>query len=308
MMRTIPPGERGAALIAVLVMVALLAALATLGLSRLRATTDRVSDAEALSRVNLLAEAGVRTSLGLAMRVKARGRRGAAIMAEPVRLPLPGGTVIMRFSDGGACFNLNSLAPSDRDGRADARAADLARLLTALGVSLSDADPVAEATVARLAGTGILWADPSEWVLVPGVTPAIWQLARPLLCTLPTREASSFNVNTLTAAQMPLLVALGLSPDEARRAVAARPADGWENADSFWAAVSTEGTPGSAGAAATGTSSRWIEVRVLAVSADATAERLILIDTIRTPARIASVVWLPPPSRAMVAPLLEDMA
>ncbi len=297
--------ERGAALIAVMAMVLLLSGLAMLGLSRLRAATDRVTDSEARAHANLLADAGIRIGLPMVTRLKAANARGSLLNDAPLVLKLPQGTLLLRFSDGGTCFNLNSLARREKQAPADASAADFARLLAATGVPMQEADAVSKATAARLSGTAILWADASEWVRVPGVTAAIWNAAGPMLCALPSRDAAGFNINALQPGQWPLLVALGLSPDEARRAISARPPAGWTDAQDFWAAATPGGMPAAAGAAVSGTSSRWIGLSVVAITPEAIAARRVLLDSIRTPAMIASSVWLPPPARDTVLPLID---
>lgn len=300
----VPRHERGAALVAVLAMVLLLSGLAAFGLSRLKAATDRVSDTEAQAQANRLAEAGVGAAMPMANRLKARGTRRAELFAEPVRIDLAGGQVVLRFRDGGGCFNLNSLGKRDGADRSDTSVRDFARLLVAAGVERMQADQLAAATAQRLGSSGILWADASEWVRVPGVTAAIWQRMEPLLCALPTREPATFNVNALTPAQAPLLVTIGLSEQEAQRVLAARPADGWQSANDFWGVASQRAPSGNAAAAATGTSSRWIEVSVMAATAGATAGRVVLLDTARAPARVAAARWTSPPDRNAVAALM----
>lgn len=306
--RAVPRHERGAALVAVLAMLMLLSGLVALGLSRLQAATDRVSDTEAQARANRLAEAGVGAAMPMANRLKARGAQRALAVDAPVRIDLDGGTLVLRFSDGGGCFNLNSLARREGAERSDASARDFARLMMAVAVPELEADRIAANTAQRIAASGVLWADPSEWVLVPGVTGAIWQRMQPLLCTLPTREPSTFNVNALTAAKAPLLVTIGLSSEEARRAIAMRPPEGWQSTNEFWGSAARGEPSANAGAAATGTSSRWIRVDVLAVTPEATAGRTVLLDTARSPARVASTLWMTPPTRTEIALLLNEDA
>lgn len=294
----VPSRERGAALFAVLAMILVLAGFASLGLNRLRAATDRVSDAEALSEARLMANAGGSAALALVAALKARARAAGGSFGEPVGLPVAGGSLRLSFRDAGACFNLNSLGPAPRaagEGGADALAQvppqDFARLLAAAGIPLLDADRLARATAERLAATGLLWADASEWTGVPGVTAAHWRLAGPLLCALPNREAAAINVNSLTPEQAPLLVAMGLGPDEARRALAARPPGGWTSGNQFWGEASPAGTPETAAAQRLGASSRWIALDIVAETPRARVVRTLLLDTQRQPARIVASRW-----------------
>lgn len=292
----VPRGEQGAALLAVLAMVILLSGFASVGLSRLKAATDRVSDAEARSEAQLLANAGTAAAVLLVGQVKARASRQAAILQEPITVPVGSGEVIVRFADGGSCFNLNSLAPQvpgagAAAGSAQSRPQDFARMLTAVGIPNLEADALSRATAARLAATRSLWADASEWTTVPGVTAAHWQAAGSLLCALPNREASALNINSLTADKAPLLVAMGLGPDEARRALASRPREGWTSATDFWLEASPSGTPDTMGAQVVGTTSRWMKVQLVATTARARVSRELLLDTLRQPAAVAASSW-----------------
>ena len=106
--------ERGAALLAVLAMVVLLAGFATMGLSRLKAAGDRISEAQTQAEAQLLAGTGTTAAVSVISQMKARARMAPALLTEPLQLELQGGTVEARFSDGGNCFNLNSLARPPR--------------------------------------------------------------------------------------------------------------------------------------------------------------------------------------------------
>lgn len=298
MRRSLPLHERGAALFAVLAMILVLAGFASLGLDRLRAATDRVSDAEALSEARLAANAGGSAALGMVASLKARARGAGGSFGDPVGLRIGAGTVRLTFRDAGACFNLNSLAAPPRaagaaatDALPQARPQEFARLLAAAGIPLLDADRLARATAERLAATGLIWADPSEWTAVPGVTLAHWRLAGPLLCTLPNRDPAAINANALTPEQAPLLVAMGLAPDEARRAIAARPPGGWTSGNQFWTQASATGTPETPAAQLVGASSRWIALDIEAETPRARVGRQLLLDTQRQPARIIASRW-----------------
>jgi general secretion pathway protein K len=305
MSRACPRHEEGAALLTVLALVLLLAGFATLGLERLRAASDRVVDAEARAEALLIANAGTSAALALVMPLKARARLDPQAMARPVTVALGSGRVELRFRDAGSCFNLNSLAlpPASRGVAApapQARTGDLAKLLAAAGIPLLEADALAQATAARLASTGMLWADASEWATVPGVTARHWAAAGGLLCALPNREAAALNINSLTLAQAPLLVAMGLQPDEARRALAARPAGGWASANQFWSEASAGGIPESSAAQVVGTTSRWVGLELIAETPRARVGRRLLLDSVRQPATVAASEWeavdLAPPS------------
>jgi general secretion pathway protein K len=291
-----PAHERGAALLAVLAMVVLLSGFATAGLARLKAAGTQISDAQARAEAQLLASAGAAAALALVTQAKARARTRPELLNAPIALPFAGGTVEARLSEGGNCFNLNSLArppatSSTGQVPAAARPDHFARLLAAVGVPQLEARAVADATATALARTGQLWADPSEWAAVPGVTERHRALAGPLLCTLPSRDSSPVNINSLTAEQAPLLAGLGLGADQARRAVATRPAGGWPSSNDFLSGANADAETTTALADRLGTSSRWMQLDILATTPRARLSRRLLIDSLQTPAVVVSSRW-----------------
>lgn len=293
-----PAAERGAALLTVLALVVLLAGFATIWLDRLKAAGTRVTEAEARSEAQLLASGATATASAMAASLKARLRLQPDLLDKPIEMEMPGGRVSLRFAEGGNCFNLNALAaPPPVDSsmarpQPEARPQDLARLLGAVGIPAAEAAGVAQGTAARLAQTGQLWADASEWTTIPGVTQRHWDLAGPLLCALPTRERASVNLNSLTAAQAPILASLGMGADQARIAVSARPAGGWASANDFIGR--SGGSTDSAGdmEAQIGTSTRWMRVEVVAETPRARVTRDLLIDTIQLPAEVVFSRWV----------------
>ncbi|WP_227736451.1 type II secretion system minor pseudopilin GspK [Yersinia proxima] len=71
----------------------------------------------------------------------------------------------------------------------------------------------------------------SELRVLPGVSQALFQRLKPLICTLPNQNLR-ININTLSSAQAPLLAALFLgemSVEEAQKLIDSRPVNGWEN-------------------------------------------------------------------------------
>lgn len=293
-MRQRPNNERGAALFAVLAMLALLAGFATLGLQRLRTATDRVSDAEAQAQATLVVQSGLEAGAQTIGTLKALSRNQPELLTTPITLQINGGTAILRFADASSCFNLNSLAPGPRGTRPQTSPAQFARLLAAAGVPPMETREIANGTARILAEKRLLWADAGEWLAVPGIRAEYWAAARPLLCALPNREATAINVNFIRPEQAPLLVAIGMEPDEARRALANRPREGWANGGQFFEAGSSSGSPDTAGAQVVGVSSRWLSLTIDATHGDAQVRRRYLLDTISSPARVAASYWLPP--------------
>jgi len=261
-------GERGAALLAVLLLVAVTGAIAaaameSLALSRAaagnvvaldqaRAYAGAVEQLAAVTVDDMIVENPNRTTL-------AGGWNGAVR-----RVALPGGGVAqVRVRDGGNCFNVNSVVSGDprtRLARRQAGVAQLTGLMQALRVPEGEARRIAEAAADWADSDAVpspggaedgaygggdspyrtgntLFADVGELGALAGMTPEIMTRLRPWLCALPTTELSPLNFNTLLPEQAPLLAMLApgqLDVERARRVLAARPAGGWGNQIEFW--------------------------------------------------------------------------
>lgn len=264
--------EKGAALLAVLAMVALLAGFAAVGLNGLRAGVDGQVGRSERAQARLLA----RSALALA-RV---GPPSVTLAAGP--LELAGGTVETRSEEGGNCLNLNALGAPGGEG-----AQALARLLAAVGAggrALADSTALWAAAVQR--------ADAAEWGAMAGVSAQAFSRARPFLCALPEREPAALNINTLMPGQEPLLVAAGFAPAYARAAIATRPPGGYGFIGDFWRAATPDGMqPMGRFANAVGTATRWRRVTVTARSGESEVTLSALLDGRASPARVVAVEW-----------------
>ncbi len=292
--------ERGAALLAVLGLVVLLGGLATVGLSRLGAATDLSHAARAGAAARMAASAGIAAAQALALPKRAAARTDPATWGQPEWLDLGGATAEIRFAEAPNCFNLNSLAQR-REGRAGdpepmrAGGADFARLLRAAGLGLIEAEALGRRTAAMVGGRGVLLADPSEWLEVPGVTPELYARVAPLLCALPNRDPMPLNVQRLSRRDLPILAGLGFDEARARAALAGQPG-GFSSVSRFWQAMGTSEGETEAAAAA-GVSSRYVEVHVIGRAMGAEAHRLVLLDSAAQPARVVAARWLVPPAQ-----------
>jgi general secretion pathway protein K len=263
-----PPGERGAALLAVLLLVAVTGAIAAAALEKLSLSRAIATNSVALDQARAYA-AGVEEVAMLALddmianspdRTTLEG--GWNGMVRRVALP-GGGLASVGVRDGGNCFNVNSVVEGDprtRLVRRHSGVLELVGLMRVLQVPEGEARRIAEAaadwvdsdSVPGPAGAedgyygsgaepyrtaNTLFADVGELRALAGMTPAIMARLRPWLCALPSTELSPININTLLPEQAPLLAMLApdqLQLERARRVLAGRPAAGWGSQVEFW--------------------------------------------------------------------------
>ena len=321
----VSPRERGAALLTVLLMVAVIAVLAGTALERLRLSTRLAQNAVSIDQARSYAEAGealalVRISALLAQSPE-RTTLAGGWSGRPFPLPVPDGVATIAVSDGGNCFNLNSLVtlagPSTYASYTPARL-QFARLIRLVGAPAASPDDLAAAvsdwidsdtaplpggaedssyqglaTPYRTANT--LIADPSELRAVGGMTPAVYDRLRPWLCALPKAEPSRINVNTLTPEQAPLMAMLfpdTLSIGAARELLLRRPPQGYESSAAFFAAPALSGITAAPDAVSqTAVTSQWFALDIRVMQGSSELEEHALVDATRLPARLASRQW-----------------
>lgn len=314
------PSERGAALLTVLLIVAIMAVLAASALERLKLATHLTSNGAAIEQARayaFAAETVARYRIGdLIQRDASRTTLEGDWAGKPTNFPIDGGLATARIDDGGNCFNLNSLAERQQDGVLTARPlgiAQFARLMTLVEVPGRDAAAIAAAAAdwidtdtvpqpggaedlayanagraARTANT--LMADPAELRVVAGMTPAIYSRLRPFICALPVTDLTNININTLRLGQAPLLAMLlpGLDPTRAATAIDARPLRGWDSTATFWNLPGLAGTPPADDTRnQVRLTTRWFNVAVTIELADAELEEHALIDAALKPAKLA---------------------
>jgi general secretion pathway protein K len=317
------PGERGAALLTVLMLVSVMAVLSASALERLRLSTRIAANAGAIDQARAYA---------LAAEDIAANRITTLVQADPARtpagwvgretsLPLPGGVASVVVHDGGNCFNLNSVVTGQPGQRLMARPAGIAQfeaLMQILEIGEGEAIRVAASLADWIDSDGFplpqgaedaayaggptpyktantLIADPSELRAVAGVTPAIYERLKPWICALPSTDLSPINVNTLTPEQAPLLAMLlpdKLSPDRARALLIGRPAGGYESGYAFWRTSSLAGiAPGGDVEAQTGVRTRWFALDLQVALGDSEVDETALIDATVLPARLVRRSW-----------------
>ena len=263
--------DRGAALLSVLLLVAVMAVIAATALDRLTLATRIAGSAATVDQGRAYAFAAEQIALrrvaNLVARDPSRLSNDGDWLDRDFILPLPGGQGSARLSDADNCFNLNSLAAETAPGKLSQRSgatAQFTELMVLLGIDRGQAMAIsgaaadwidsdgndgplgAEDGVYRALPGAYLpanrkMADVSELRAVRGVTPKIYARLKPWICALPRAEPVKLNVNTLRPEQAPLVAMLmpgQISIADARAALAARPAGGYGSSVRFWEARS----------------------------------------------------------------------
>jgi len=326
MKRPVPSSERGAALLAVLVLVVIMAAIAAGAFERLRLSTAMAMNGAALDQARGYA-LGVEDLLALRIDDLAGADAYVTTLAggwngTPRQIPLPGeGLATGTIRDGGNCFNLNSLAQGNAGAVLIQRPAGIEQfvnLMLVLGLPEPAARRVAAATAdwidsdsepgpqgaedsaysggepAYRAGNTLM-ADATELRAVAGVTPEIYRQLKPYLCALPAADMSAINVNTLLPKDAPLLAMFAPArtrPDRVRGLIASRPQNGWRNTYDFWrsaeqAGLETNVDPMSQLQLKT----YWFTIDLSVSFADSEMEEWALVDARLAPAKVVARRW-----------------
>lgn len=318
--------ERGAALLTVLLLVAVVAVMAGTALEKLRVATRLTGNTVATGQARAFADAAETMAMARVANLLSFDRSKVTLLGgwsdRPFGLPLPGGGIATaRVTDGGNCFNLNGLVQQTGPGvyvdYTPARA-EFARLMRLVGVPAGAADQIAagtqdwidsdqnaqpggaedptylaQATPYRTAGT--LMADPSELRAVAGVTPDIYRAVRPWVCALPLARPVAINIDTLAPERAPLLAMLApdtLSVGAAQQALRRRPAQGFSDPGAFWQQPSLASIGNLGGATGrTAVTTTWFALRIDVATGSASLTEQATIDANRLPVRLVSRQW-----------------
>ena len=313
--------ERGAALLTVLMLVAVIAVLAAVSLERLKLSTRAsinmiavdqargygyAAEAVALSRISdLVARNGTKTTLE------------GDWNGRPIPFPIDGGIATAILTDGGNCFNLNSVVTGDQQSKTlTARPSAILQfesLMKNLGIPANQARPIAFAlgdwidsdSVPLTGGAedaayanakvpyrtaNVMMADASEMRMLAGMTPQLYATLRPWVCALPTTDLSPININTISAAQAPLIAMM--VPDQlnvqiAKRVIDERPANGYASVVSFWSLPAFAGlSPSSEVQAQAQMKTRWFALDFSVALAGAEMRETALVDAGLPPAKL----------------------
>jgi general secretion pathway protein K len=313
--------ERGAALLTVLMLVAVIAVMAGTGLEKLRLATRLAGNAAATEQARayaVAAEAMAAVKIGgLLSASRQRVTLAGGWSGRPFGLPLPGGGLATaRVSDGGNCFNVNGLVTQVAPGvyaSYPTQRVQFVRLMRLIGIPPQIAEQVAAgasdwidsdgdqqgngaedgAYTGQQVGyrtSGTLMADPSELRAIAGMTPEIYTQLKPWVCTLPIARPSTINVNTLLPEQAALVAMMApdtLSVDGARQLLLRRPLQGWANPAQLWQGVAQ---PADA-VSQTSSSTSWFDLAIDVDIPGAQLEERALIDATTLPVRLVARQW-----------------
>lgn len=318
--------ERGAALLTVLLLVAVMSVIAATALERVTLATRLTGNAGLQAQARAYADAAEDIAkLRIADLVAAQPGKTTLAgnwLGTPQQLPVPGGSATARVTDSGNCFNLNSVVAGDNPENLKVRPVGISQfeaLMQALAIDPRQAQIVA-ASLADWIDTDAVpqpgggedevylsltqpyraanrfMTDPSELRAVQGVTPALYGILRPWICALPISDLSPINVNTLLPQQAPLFVMLlpgKVTVEQARVWLAQRPADGYGSLNAFWALPARAGiTPSADVNAQVKLTSRWFRVDIGVELGDMDLSETALIDAQPSmPARLVYRHW-----------------
>ncbi|MFT6009102.1 MAG: general secretion pathway protein K, partial [Parasphingorhabdus sp.] len=114
-----PRKERGAALLTVLLLVAVIAILAAHGIDRLAGATKLASNARELSQAKaylIAAESiGMESAEQIVSASPGRTVNLGGWNGREQKFPVPGGIITATLADGGNCFNINSLVTQQQE-------------------------------------------------------------------------------------------------------------------------------------------------------------------------------------------------
>lgn len=263
--------ERGAALVTVLMIVAVMSAVA-LGLSQaVLASTARARMLDAQAQLRLYMAAGeeiVQARLTtLVTQTAGRLSNDLPGLVEPQTFPIEGGTVTLTVRDVTNCFNVNAestgTAPLN-DEETSGESESIVSVLEGGGFTRGDAvalssalgDWIDQDRISRTSGAEDAYylsltpayrtasqplANLDELAAISGYTPDVMEAVRPLLCALPEHTINAnpaLNINTLTVEDAPRLswaFSGALDPQAARSLILSRPLGGWSDVDDLLA-------------------------------------------------------------------------
>ena len=256
-------GQRGAALMIVLLLVATLAFIA-LSITEKTAVASARSYNERARSENLWRAFGAEILAGAALETAREAVPDKMSIddpwaIEPLVVPMEDGSAQIYFADATTCFNVNSLAESQATGTGPTPKDEFVLLVRNLGLGDFEGQRIAdvitdwidEDTSREAQGAednyytalpspyrsgGQRMATTSELRALNGITSEIYTTLKPYLCAQDSPSPSPLNVNMLTARHAPLLAAVlgaNITPSQAADLIAARPPGGYQTVAEF---------------------------------------------------------------------------
>lgn len=265
--------ERGTALIAALLLVALMAAVAVQLTDVTRFAVFRTAQIDSRAEARWQARGAREFAEDVLARSLVQERevtRPNALWRQgPHVFEIDRGRISGTISDGNNCFNINALSESGGDEEGAQSGRSRQERAEAMFTSLTDQIGLPGGAAQRLKSQIIDWIDADdrpepggaeddvyarldppyraanrrfyeleELLALPEMTPELYRALSPWLCVRPDDTQPAINVNTLDLDQAPLLsAALGgrLSAPDAEAVLFRRPPQGYDAVEQFWA-------------------------------------------------------------------------
>lgn len=260
--------DRGTALIAALLIVALMAAVAVQLTDLTRFAVFRTAQVDDRAEARWYARGAREFAEGVLERSLLQEREvtrpNAAWRRGPHVFPIEDGRISGVIRDGNNCLNLNALAGSgDEDDPGGSRARAGARFTT-----LAEQIGLPPGAAQRLRAQIVDWIDADtrpepggaedesyarmsppyraanqpmveleELLALPEMTPDLYRALEPWVCVRPSDIQQPININTLELADAPLLSAVlggALSPSDAEAVLFRRPPQGYDAVEQIW--------------------------------------------------------------------------
>ena len=263
--------ERGAALVAALMLVALMAAISVQLVDLSRFAVFRTTAAMDRSGAYWAALGAREFAEGVVLET-ARDevlRSDLPWLSQPQVFPIERGSIRGRIRDGNNCLNINALAEHGGAGEDDGTGLGDVERARGMYDALMRAIAAPPGPAQRLKAQIIDWIDADtrpepggaeddvyqrfdppyraanqrfseleELLALPEMTPGFYAAVSPWLCVRPTARQPALNINTLSLDQAPLLAAAfsgRLALPDAEAVLFRRPPRGYDAAEDFWA-------------------------------------------------------------------------
>ncbi|MEM1131399.1 MAG: type II secretion system minor pseudopilin GspK [Pseudomonadota bacterium] len=319
-----PRSERGAALMTVLLLVAVLSVIAALMLERSTLATRLAVNGADRETARWQALGIESLALQEIANLKQQNGRLPPIGIAPdgiqQQLPFERGAAQITVRDGATCFNINSLVTGQPGRLASNPAAmeQFARLANVVQIDQRQAQSLAAAIADWIDSDqqenpgggedgfylredepyrtgGQLIYDIGELRAIRGMDEVLFDRLRPWLCALPAAEMSALNINQLRQDQFPLIAML-LPPEypvsRVREILATRPPQGFSSVFNFWQTVESGQNEISSNVQQQAVlDTRWYALETRVTIGDALLKERALVDGRLDPPRVVWRVW-----------------